>query len=120
MDGQLSFSAHSVAAPMASASSWEWKTGMIVSMPRMSWEVAARRAIFSASRCASGNQASTSSIISRVTTELSVQAGTLSTRPRYIADRNRRRGVIHSPVRRWAVIGSDMLDIPPQAVVERL
>ena len=81
-DGQLSFSAHSVSPPRASDSSCEWKTGMIVSIPNTSWAVAARRAIFSASRCASGKGASTRSIISTVTTELSVQAGILSTLPR--------------------------------------
>ena len=81
-DGQLSFSAHSVSPPRASDSSWEWKTGMMVSMPKTSWAVAASRAISSASRCASGNGALTRSIISTVTTELKVQAGTLSTWPR--------------------------------------
>ena len=81
-DGQLSFSAHSVSPPSASDSSCEWKTGMIVSIPNTSCAVAASRAIISASRCASGNGASTRSIISTVTTELSVQAGILSTWPR--------------------------------------
>ena len=57
----------------------------------------------SGSRWASGKGELTSSISSRVTTELSVAAGTLSMRPRNIADRNRRRGVIHSPVRRCTV-----------------